>query len=208
MKNTTYVWIGVVVVAIIIIAIAYNRPVQIPSIVQACLDNGGSFDATRQVCLPPAGTPSSKTPPAPAASAGTPKSVPKTGSTGTMSVTAETLPIYPGLTTSSTTQIQLTNPPSNTIISSPLTVSGLARGSWFFEATFPIYLTDAKGRILAKGQARAQSNWQTNDFVPFLGTLTFTRQPTGAKGYLILKKDNPSGLPKNDASVQVQETFQ
>src|SRR3989344_3999457 len=58
-------------------------------------------------------------------------------------------------------------------ISSPLTISGKARGTWFFEAPFTEVLTDWDGRIIAEGPAQALGEWMTRDFVPFTVTLSF-----------------------------------
>ncbi|HAH04101.1 TPA: hypothetical protein DCL28_00895, partial [Candidatus Komeilibacteria bacterium] len=51
--------------------------------------------------------------------------------------------------------INLVFPRPNQKISSPLTISGRARGSWFFEASFPVKLTDASGQIISQGLAVA-----------------------------------------------------
>lgn len=103
--------------------------------------------------------------------------------------------------------IRIAVPKPGATVSSPLTVTGQARGNWFFEATFPVVLTDWDGRIIAQTQARAQGDWMTTEFVPFTATLTFSRQSSGTRGFLILKKDNPSGLPANDDSREITVYF-
>ncbi|HBB27246.1 TPA: hypothetical protein DCZ36_01965, partial [Candidatus Gracilibacteria bacterium] len=87
---------------------------------------------------------------------------------------------------------------------SPLTIRGEARGYWFFEASFPVVLTDKKGRVLTGTIATAQSEWMTEEFVPFEAVLNFegSQLPEG-KGILVLKRDNPSGLPENDDALKV-----
>lgn len=98
--------------------------------------------------------------------------------------------------------IRITTPAPNSVVSSPVTVSGEARGTWYFEASFPVRIVDAKGTVLGTGIAQAQDDWMTENFVPFLATITFT--PTNeAVGQIIFQKDNPSGLPEHDASVSV-----
>jgi len=105
-------------------------------------------------------------------------------------------------------QIVLESPKPNSEISSPLIVTGKARGSWFFEASFPLILVDWDGKIIAESVARAQeSDWMTSDYAPFAGTLTFTKPDYGKNGALILKKDNPSELPKNDNALEIPITF-
>jgi hypothetical protein len=92
-------------------------------------------------------------------------------------------------------------------ITSPVTVRGSARGNWFFEASFPVTLVDWDGKIIAEGQAKAKSDWMTTDFVPFEATLIFTKPSYGTRGAIIFKKDNPSGLPQNDASFEMTVYF-
>lgn len=103
--------------------------------------------------------------------------------------------------------VQLTTPQPMATISSPLTLSGSARGSWYFEASFPVELRDAQNTVIAQGHAQAQGNWMTNAFVPFTATLTYPPQPAGSYGIIVLRKDNPSGEPQNDASVTVPIQF-
>ena len=98
-------------------------------------------------------------------------------------------------------------PKPNTIISSPLKITGQARGVWYFEASFPIELTDSAGKIIANGIAQAQDDWMTENFVPFTAELTFTKPLEGNAGTLILKKDNPSGDPQRDDSRKIQVRF-
>ncbi|MFM2357973.1 MAG: hypothetical protein RJA61_710 [Candidatus Parcubacteria bacterium] len=91
-------------------------------------------------------------------------------------------------------------------ITSPLTISGQARGQWFFEASFPIRLLDNNGVEVAVGIAQAESDWMTTDFVPFKTTLTFTK-PETELGTLVFQKDNPSGLPEFDDSLVIPVSF-
>lgn len=93
--------------------------------------------------------------------------------------------------------IQIANPQPQQKITSPLTITGQARGNWFFEASFPVKLVDQNGDTLAEAIAQAQTEWMTENFVAFKATLEFPK-PTTATGVLILQKDNPSGLPEND----------
>jgi hypothetical protein len=93
-------------------------------------------------------------------------------------------------------------------VRSPLTVRGKARGTWFFEASFPLILTDWDGRIIAQVPAQAKGDWMTTDWVPFEATLTFTVDTTVSnRGALTLRKDNPSGDPKRDEHREVTIFF-
>ncbi|MBU1164452.1 Gmad2 immunoglobulin-like domain-containing protein [Patescibacteria group bacterium] len=99
--------------------------------------------------------------------------------------------------------IRLNNPRPNQIIASPLEISGEARGYWFFEATFPVVLTNWDGLIIAESYATAQGEWMTENFVPFTATLEFEVPNYKNNGSLILQKDNPSGLPENDDALEI-----
>ena len=48
--------------------------------------------------------------------------------------------------------------------------------------------------------------WMTENFVLFLATLDFT-QPATDTIFLVLKKDNPSGLPEHDAQIEIAVRF-
>ncbi len=85
------------------------------------------------------------------------------------------------------------------------TVTGEARGPFYFEASFPVTLTDDKGTVLAQVPAQAQGEWMTEDFVPFKATLTFTTSATS--GTLQLKNDNPSGEPERDIIIEIPVKF-
>lgn len=103
-------------------------------------------------------------------------------------------------------QIKVTKPLPNQLVESPLTIEGEARGTWFFEATFPVKLMDADGGLVAIHFAQAQGEWMTEDFVLFKAELIFEK-PSTDTGILILEKDNPSGLPENDASIEIPVIF-
>ena len=103
--------------------------------------------------------------------------------------------------------IVATTPTAGAVVSSPLTVSGTARGMWYFEASFPVKLVTDSGTMLAVSPAQAQGEWMTEDFVPFTITLSFPPQPAGSTGKLILSKDNPSGDPMLDDYLEIPVTF-
>lgn len=109
--------------------------------------------------------------------------------------------------------IVLETPTPNQTIASPLTLKGKARGYWFFEASFPIVLTNWDDLIIAEGYATANGEWMTEEFVPFTATLNFVNpyalnDPDFVeRGSLILKKDNPSGMPEYDDALEIPITF-
>lgn len=98
--------------------------------------------------------------------------------------------------------IKVENIQSNQEIQSPFIIKGEAVGSWFFEATFPVKLLDENGNVVKQTYAQAQGEWMTENFVSFESVLTFSI-PKDQPGTLILQKDNPSGLPENDAEIRI-----
>jgi len=104
-----------------------------------------------------------------------------------------------------TSEALVLNPKQNELVSSPLKIEGEAKGTWFFEASLPVKLFDSENNIIASGPAAAQSDWMTEKPVKFISTLVFST--TATSGYLIIAKDNPSGLPENDASIKVPVRF-
>ncbi|PJA47408.1 hypothetical protein CO172_01455 [Candidatus Uhrbacteria bacterium CG_4_9_14_3_um_filter_36_7] len=106
-----------------------------------------------------------------------------------------------------TEEVIVYSPKRQEQVTSPLVIEGQARGMWFFEASFPVVLKDVQGNIIAQGIATALDDWMSEDFVPFRASLVFTSLPQAGAGTLILQKDNPSGLPENDALVEVPVIF-
>lgn len=104
-------------------------------------------------------------------------------------------------------EFMLDSPRPQTTITSPLTITGSARGSWFFEASFTAELYDANDALLGTAIVQATGEWMTTEFVPFTGTMTF-RKPTTLTGTLKIKNANASGLPENEKVVLVPIKFE
>lgn len=102
--------------------------------------------------------------------------------------------------------VVITSPQHNDIIGSPLAISGSAKGVWYFEGSFPIKIYDADENLLALGIATAQDDWMVDDFVDFKATLEF-EMPLADFGWLVLEKDNPSGLAENDDELRILVRF-
>jgi hypothetical protein len=100
----------------------------------------------------------------------------------------------------------VTSPIQGETVMSPLEVSGKARGGWFFEASFPVRLEEASGRVLAEVPAQAQGEWMTEGYVPFVAELAF-EVAVLTPGRVVLRKDNPSGLPEHDEERSVAVTL-
>lgn len=114
--------------------------------------------------------------------------------------------------------IVVDSPLAMSVVYSPLKFSGQARGGWFFEASFPVYVVNWDGLIIGQGIATAaldpndpDSTWMTDEFVPFEGVLEFENpsweQNFSKKGAIIFQKDNPSGLPQNDDALEIPILF-
>lgn len=101
---------------------------------------------------------------------------------------------------------EITNLNDNQEIKSPMIITGEARGSWFFEASFPVYLYDSNGKEVVSSIAQAQSDSLTEDFVPFKTTLIFSVPETN-EGTLVFKNDNPSGLIENEKKIEIPVKF-
>lgn len=102
--------------------------------------------------------------------------------------------------------IVVDQPQARASVKSPLTVSGKARGTWFFEGSFPIKIIDSNGATLVEGYVQAASDWMTTDFVNFNSALSFTVATT-TEATLVLSKDNPSGDPQRDYSITIPITI-
>lgn len=102
--------------------------------------------------------------------------------------------------------LQVESPLPNQDITSPVTIKGKARGTWYFEGSFPVVLLDKDNQILAEGNAKAQSDWMTEDWVPFELILDF-ETPGDERGAIRFKKANPSGIPAKARSYEQPVIF-
>lgn len=103
--------------------------------------------------------------------------------------------------------IRVETPKPNDTISSPLIVKGEARGTWFFEGSFPIKLFDSRYDLLAVEIAQAKGEWMTTEFVPFEATIEFTSPERKGEGVLVFIKDNPSDMPEHDDELIIPIVF-
>ena len=102
--------------------------------------------------------------------------------------------------------ITVETPAEGDEVSTPLTVTGEARGTWFFEGDFPMRLLTEEGDILESHFATAQDEWMTEDFVPFEGEMAFTvEEETSA--VLRLERDNPADKEELDMHVEIPLTL-
>ena len=101
--------------------------------------------------------------------------------------------------------------PESTISANSVVVKGRAVGNWFFEASAPVDIVNWDGLIIGQGYVTVDQgyDWMTTDMVPFTGTISYDATQLGAYkyGWIIMKKDNPSGEPQFDDSLEFKVLF-
>lgn len=102
--------------------------------------------------------------------------------------------------------ITVTTPTPGAVTGKEFEVHGSARG-WYFEGSFPVEILDMNGKVLATSPAQAQSDWMTSAPVAFIAKIKVPTNYIG-KAIVILKKDNPSGMKENDASMSFPITVE
>ncbi|MCB9818599.1 hypothetical protein H6788_00215 [Candidatus Nomurabacteria bacterium] len=116
---------------------------------------------------------------------------------------AEEIVVYPNYFNSNPDMIVVENPHPGGVVGKEFVVTGEARGNWFFEASFPIEVIGADGNVIAGSFATAEGDWMTTEFVSFKSEMIDLPSAYIGPATLVLKKDNPSGLPENDASLSI-----
>lgn len=114
------------------------------------------------------------------------------------------------LSVSASKLIRVMTPGNNQVVTNPIVVTGEARGAWYFEGSFPITVVDWDGKIIGEGYATAEEDWMTEEFVPFTGTVNYSlaADVPYKRGAIIFRKDNPSGLPELDDSLEIPVLFE
>jgi len=102
--------------------------------------------------------------------------------------------------------ISVETPTPDSVTGKEFEVRGVARG-WYFEGSFPVEIRDMNGEVLVAVPAQAQSDWMTSDPVRFIAKIKVPTTYIG-KVTIVLKKDNPSGLPQYDASMSFPITIE
>jgi hypothetical protein len=102
-------------------------------------------------------------------------------------------------------EVVVVSPLPGDVVTSPLEVKGRALGNWFFEAILPLKLITDSGELIVDHYAQAESDWMSEDFVPFTGVLEFSTE--ASSGYLIVNKNNASGPWEHDAQISIPIKF-
>ncbi len=100
----------------------------------------------------------------------------------------------------SSENVRVDSPRIGEAVSKTFRVVGEVRGNWTFEANLPMKVLDPSGEQIGVGFGMTTEDWMTTEFVPFEGKVEVKDYTGPAK--LVLMKDNPSGLPENDDSVE------
>ena len=99
----------------------------------------------------------------------------------------------------------------STVSTSPIVIKGRAVGNWFFEASAPVDSVNWAGLIIGQGCVRVDEgyNWMTTDMVPCTGTVKYdaSKLIPYKYGWIIMRKDNPSGEPQFDDYVEFKILF-
>ena len=102
--------------------------------------------------------------------------------------------------------LRVENPRRGQLVTSPLKITGEARGYWFFEANATVELLDGNLNQISETYTTAMGEWMTEDWVSFTGTMTFEK-PATENGFLVLHKANPSGLKEHEMSDTIPVKF-
>ena len=110
--------------------------------------------------------------------------------------------------TENKSDIEVFSPKPNETISSPVKITGVARGngwSGFEGQVGVVLLLDSSGSELARGVLSATTEW-TQLPTNFETTLTFSALGQGT-GSLVFHNENPSGMPERDKTFTLPVTL-
>lgn len=103
--------------------------------------------------------------------------------------------------------IHITFPSPDALITDRvIKVSGEARGSWFFEASAPVFVLNESGERVLSFYMMTADEWMTTDFISFSGEGVLSA-PLYGNGWIVFAKDNPSGLPEYAQEFRIPVTF-
>lgn len=118
----------------------------------------------------------------------------------------QTCPALTAANTQTVLPVIFDSPTTDSKITNPITVSGKALGNWYFEGEFNTAVIDASETELGSSTAKAQGDWMSEGYVPFTATIDFAKT-SSSYGYVIAKKNNPSGQPSANSEYRVKVSF-
>lgn len=101
----------------------------------------------------------------------------------------------------------LSNFRENDLLESGFIIEGKIKDGFFFEGTFPVEVQDDNGVTLGRTFANAQTDWMTTDYIEFKTQPISFEKKENSSGYIVFKKDNPSGLSENDREIKLKVRF-
>jgi len=105
------------------------------------------------------------------------------------------------------TFVEVSSPLNNQVIESPATLKGRVLAPWLSEGQAPVELQDKNGKMLGKGIIKGPADWMTRSgWMDFEVKVTFSEAAT-EDGFVVFKKDNPSGRPELDSELKIQVKF-
>jgi hypothetical protein len=99
----------------------------------------------------------------------------------------------------------LESPKAGDLLDGKVLIKGTAKGGWFFEGSFPVFIEDKAGNQIAVVPIQSKGEWMTADPVAFDQTIEFFTDQT--EGFIVLKKDNPSDDRSLDEEVRIPVKF-
>ena len=96
--------------------------------------------------------------------------------------------------------VTILEPKAGSLVRSPFTIKGQAPGSWLFEGQTTASLQRQDGTEIAQAVLLAETEWMTVEQVTFSGSMKYTKPEGVTDVNLVIRKENPSGLPENDDS--------
>ena len=99
-------------------------------------------------------------------------------------------------------KVVVTYPKANESVPKKFTVTGKAPGNWFFEASAPVMVVTPDSDKVFQGHAETLGDWMTTELVDFKAEVSVNPAYSGP-ATLVFLKDNPSGLPENDDSLEI-----
>lgn len=106
-------------------------------------------------------------------------------------------------TSSTHSDITLSNVSDGDTINRATSITGEAKGPWYFEGDFPVIAKDSSGQTIDTFIATAQGDWMTSDFVEFKADIDLSNYAENTVT-LVFQKDNPSSKPQLDDSYSIQ----
>jgi hypothetical protein len=100
----------------------------------------------------------------------------------------------------------LLTPQPDSTITGPLVIKGYVPKSWTFEGQFRMQLLDDKRQLIIEDRVPVERDSENQkETLYFIESYNF--HTMAKSGFLVLADDNPSGLPENQKSTEIQIKF-